>query len=161
MSLAPDRGLTLGLHAGSSRRASRGTRARSSSAGAAPLSRRRESVSNESQALELDELGASAGDRSEPVALLHRWEAVAQRSRRSAVLSWPAVKSSSSVGVARRRQAPAAAVWWRWSLTRLWVAVIRRHSDRHADMPRRKKRSMRRLNLVWAKTGSIVTWRLP
>jgi hypothetical protein len=48
-----------------------------------------------------------------------------------------------------------------WSLRRLWVAVMRRHSDRQAALPRRKKRSMRRLNLVLAKIGSIIPWRLP
>jgi hypothetical protein len=67
---------------------------------------------------------------------------------------------------ARRRrratpQAPVVTIWWRWSLSRLWVAVMRRDSDRQADMPRREKRSIRRLNLVFAKTGSIVTCRLP
>jgi hypothetical protein len=61
----------------------------------------------------------------------------------------------------RRGAGQAAAVWWLWSLSRLWVAVMRRHSDRHADMPRRKKRSIRRLNLVFAKTGSIIVCRLP
>jgi hypothetical protein len=30
----------------------------------------------------------------------------------------------------------------------LWVALISRHSDRQADLPRRKKRSQRRLNFV-------------
>ena len=58
-------------------------------------------------------------------------------------------------------QAVAGAFWLRWSLSRLWVALISRHSDLQADLPRRKKRSRRRLNLVLAKTGSIVTWRLP
>jgi hypothetical protein len=43
-------------------------------------------------------------------------------------------------------QAPAAAIWWLWSFRRLWVAVISRHSDLAADLPRRPKRSMRRLN---------------
>jgi hypothetical protein len=58
----------------------------------------------------------------------------------------------------RRRlvQAAAGAVWWRWSLTRLCVAAIGRHSERQADLPRRWKRSIRRLNLVWANTGSTV-----
>ena len=58
-------------------------------------------------------------------------------------------------------QAVASVFWLRWSLSRLWVAVISRHSDLQADLPRRKKRSMRRLNLVFANTGSIVSWRLP
>jgi hypothetical protein len=32
---------------------------------------------------------------------------------------------------------------------------------READLPGRRKRAIRRLNLVFANTGSIVTWRLP
>jgi hypothetical protein len=40
------------------------------------------------------------------------------------------------------------------------VAVMRRHSERQAARPRRAKRSMRRLNLVLAKTGSISCWAL-
>jgi hypothetical protein len=58
-------------------------------------------------------------------------------------------------------QAVAGAFWLRWSLSRLCVAVISRHSDLQAALPRRKKRSMRRLNLVFANTGSIVVCRLP
>ena len=46
-----------------------------------------------------------------------------------------------------------------WSFSRLWVAVIRRHSERAADLPRRWKRSIRRLNLVLANTGSIIALR--
>jgi hypothetical protein len=46
-------------------------------------------------------------------------------------------------------------------LEQVWVAVISRHSALQADLPRRRKRSIRRLNLVFANTGSIVTWRLP
>ena len=56
-------------------------------------------------------------------------------------------------------QAAAGAIWWRKSFMRLWVAVISRHSERQADLPRRWKRSMRRLNFVSAKTGSIIPWR--
>ena len=56
-------------------------------------------------------------------------------------------------------QAPAAAVWWLWSLSRLWVAVMSRHSDRTADLPRRWNLSILRLCLVWPKTGSIMPWR--
>jgi hypothetical protein len=62
--------------------------------------------------------------------------------------------------VAGCRQAAVGAIWWLCSLSKLWVAVMRRHSDRQADMPRRKKRSIRRLNLVCARIGSIVTCRL-
>src|SRR5829696_7588132 len=57
------------------------------------------------------------------------------------------------------RQAAAGAVVCRQSLSRLPVAVIRRHSARAAALPRRKNRSMRRLSLVSAKTGSIIRWR--
>jgi hypothetical protein len=57
-------------------------------------------------------------------------------------------------------QAPAVAIWWLWSLSRLWVAVINRHSARAADLPRRWKRSIRRLNFVCPNTGSIIAWRL-
>jgi hypothetical protein len=56
------------------------------------------------------------------------------------------------------RQA-AGVVWCRWSLRRLWVAVMSRHSERQADLPRRWKWSACRLYLVWANTGSTVTWR--
>jgi hypothetical protein len=57
-------------------------------------------------------------------------------------------------------QAPAAAIWWLWSFNKLWVAVINRHSARAADLPRRWKRSMPRLNFVCPNTGSIIAWRL-
>ena len=64
----------------------------------------------------------------------------------------------------RRRAAAALSgagglEWWVWSLRRLWVAVISRHSERAAALPRRWKRSMPRLNLVCPKTGSIMTLR--
>jgi hypothetical protein len=57
------------------------------------------------------------------------------------------------------RQPVAGAVVCRQSLRRLPVAVIRRHSLRTAALPRRKKRSARRLNFVSPKTGSIMCWR--
>jgi hypothetical protein len=56
-------------------------------------------------------------------------------------------------------QAPWGASRCLWSFNRLWVAVISRHSDRAADLLRRWKRSMRRLNLVLANTGSIIALR--
>ena len=56
-------------------------------------------------------------------------------------------------------QAPAVAIWWLWSFSRLWVAVISRHSDLAAALPRRWKRSIRRLNFVCPNTGSIIAWR--
>ena len=57
-------------------------------------------------------------------------------------------------------QAASGAVVCLWSLSRLWVAVISRHSERQAALPRRWKRSILRLNLVSAKTGSIIALRL-
>ena len=45
-------------------------------------------------------------------------------------------------------QAAAVAIWCLWSFSRLWVAVISRHSERTADRPRRWKLSIRRLCLV-------------
>jgi hypothetical protein len=59
----------------------------------------------------------------------------------------------------RPDQAVTGAVVCLWSLSKLWVALMSRHSDLHADLPRRKKRSQRRLNFVWANTGSIMVWR--
>src|ERR1039458_6920182 len=56
-------------------------------------------------------------------------------------------------------QAPAVAIWWLWSFSKLWVAVISRHSERAADRPRRWKRSMRRLDFVCPNTGSVIAWR--
>src|SRR3954452_25308266 len=60
-------------------------------------------------------------------------------------------------GVARALQ--AAASWWRWSLSRLWVAVRRRHSDLTADLPRRSKRLAPRWDFTWPNTGSTMPWR--
>src|SRR5215213_7606086 len=81
--------------------------------------------------------------------------------------------SPATVGVGRQRvrfrpaarggggrPGQAAARTWRWSLRRLWVAVISRHSVRTAPRPRRLKRSRPRLNFIWANTGSIIGWRL-
>ena len=45
-------------------------------------------------------------------------------------------------------QAAWAARWCLWSLSRLCVAVISRHSERAADLPRRWNWLMRRLCLV-------------
>ncbi len=56
-------------------------------------------------------------------------------------------------------QAPAVAIWRLWSFSRLCVAVISRHSDLAAALPRRWKRSIRRLNFVCPNTGSIIAWR--
>jgi hypothetical protein len=95
-----------------------------------------------------------------PLALPPRMEGVAQ-SRRGADRLGAGV--SAEVVRGGRRAAPQAgigAVVWRQSFSRLCVAAIRRHSDLAADLPRRWKRSQRRLNLVSAKTGSIMPWRL-
>jgi hypothetical protein len=62
-------------------------------------------------------------------------------------------------GARSRDQAVAGAVVCLWSLSKLCVALINRHSERQADLPRRRKRSQRRLNLVLAKTGSTIVWR--
>ena len=51
-------------------------------------------------------------------------------------------------------------MWCLWSLRRLLVAVISLHSERAADLPRRMNLRIPRLNLVLAKTGSIMPWRL-
>ena len=51
------------------------------------------------------------------------------------------------------------AIQWLWSLNRLWVAVISRHSDCAAARPRRMNRSMCRLYLICPNTGSIVIFR--
>jgi hypothetical protein len=62
-----------------------------------------------------------------------------------AVIAQPVVCVSRAVGAAwggpwppgRSFQAAATAIWCLWSLSRLWVAVISRHSERAADLPRR------------------------
>lgn len=51
------------------------------------------------------------------------------------------------------------AIQWWWSLRRLWVAAVSRHSDRAADLPLRMNLSMRRLYLICPNTGSIVACR--
>jgi hypothetical protein len=56
-------------------------------------------------------------------------------------------------------QAPAGAKPLRWSFSRLWVAAMRRHSERTAARPLRLKRPARRFCLMSAKTGSTITWR--
>ena len=64
-----------------------------------------------------------------------------------------------SVGRLGPFQAAVGAIWCLWSFRRLWVAVVSRHSERAEDLPRRWKRSIRRLNFVLAKTGSIMALR--
>ena len=57
-------------------------------------------------------------------------------------------------------QAGTGSAVCRQSFSKLCVAVISRHSDRAADLPRRWKRSHRLLYFVSANTGSIMPWRL-
>ena len=56
-------------------------------------------------------------------------------------------------------QTPAAAVWWRWSLPRLWPVISNRHSVRTLTLPRRWKYLTPQLCLVWPKSGSTVCLR--
>ena len=56
-------------------------------------------------------------------------------------------------------QALATANWCLWSFIRLCVAVISRHSECAAALPRRWNWSMPRLCFVWANTGSIIALR--
>ena len=87
---------------------------------------------------------------------------VAQRCARGGVAAAveQCVRAGSGLIAAGAPQAPAAAIWCVWSFIRLWVAVISRHSERTADLPRRWKLSMRRLCLVCANTGSTIALRL-
>jgi ATP-dependent helicase HrpA len=84
-----------------------------------------------------------------------------ERSSRAAIgPRWTRMATDEPEGSPGGCQDAAIASWWVCSLSRLCVAVIKRHSDRTADRPRRWKRSMPRLNLVLAKTGSIMPLRL-
>jgi hypothetical protein len=49
----------------------------------------------------------------------------------------PQVLSGGPVAARAVFQAAARAIWCLWSFSRLWVAVINRHSERAADLPRR------------------------
>ena len=83
-----------------------------------------------------------------------RTDIAAVRPRRSGGARWlRRAEVRPSVG-----QAAASRCWW--SLSRLCVAVRRRHSDLTADLPRRKKRLAPRFDLICPKTGSTVPWRL-
>ena len=64
-------------------------------------------------------------------------------------------QSASRTRPASGPQATAGAVLWRQSLRRLRAAFVNRQSDRAAVRPRRRNRSMRRLNLALGKVGSI------
>jgi Phage integrase family len=99
-----------------------------------------------------------------------RWKRTALARRpRYCWQAWLSRKSSHAPGGVGRAAAPGAAgrqgpqataVAWRWSLRRLWVAVISRHSVRTAPRPRRLNLSRPRLNFICANTGSIIGWRL-
>src|SRR4051794_41919230 len=60
-------------------------------------------------------------------------------------------------GGERGRPQAAIAVVWRQSLSRLWALLVRRHSDLAAALPRRRKRSMRRLKFVSGDTRPALT----
>jgi hypothetical protein len=68
--------------------------------------------------------------------------------------------SGGRLGDALASQAVTALRRWLWSLRRLWVAAMGRHSDRQAARPRRWKRLIWRLNFRWPKTGSMVACRV-
>jgi hypothetical protein len=91
------------------------------------------------------------------VARVHRvWTALSLSMVAVAQLRWTAAcRAVSEIGGERRwaavrvaaadaRSGGDGAVLCLWSLSKLWVALISRHSDLHADLPRRKKRSHRR-----------------
>src|SRR3954469_2910648 len=86
-------------------------------------------------------------------------EAVAERRRACGVAALALDLGERSARWGRGPQAAVGAVW-RQSLSRLWAALASRHSDLAAALPRRRKRSMRRVNLVSGKTGSTLPWRL-
>jgi hypothetical protein len=88
-----------------------------------------------------------------------RSEAVAQSRRGRSTCSDSDVTLERKKG-RRRPSGRREPISCRWSFRRLWVAAISRHSERHADLPRRWKRPIRRLNFICAKTGSIVALRL-
>ena len=58
------------------------------------------------------------------------------------------VSRRAELGPRRALRPRRGAVLWRQSLRRLWAAFVSRQSDRAAVRPRRKNRSMRRLNLA-------------
>ena len=102
------------------------------------------------------------GIRGRPSPLSLSMQVVAKRVGGRSVQSTRGVSAERGAvenGRGRWPQAVAGAVARRHSLRRLPVAVIRRHSLRAAALPRRKRRPARRLNLVSAKTGSIICWR--
>src|SRR5829696_7363104 len=111
--------------------------------------------------------GAGAGGCDSPAPWLARFRSRLRPSRKSVGMTGPGrvdwLGPLDVAAIARGRgplvAVQAAASVWRWSLSRLWVAVIRRHSVRTAARPLRWKRSIPRLCLVWPNTGSIIGWR--
>jgi hypothetical protein len=71
---------------------------------------------------------------------------------------WAGTSSAECVGevaASGGSQAVAGIVVCRQSLRRLWAALVSRHSDRAAAPPRRRKRSMRRLNAESSRRGRL------
>jgi hypothetical protein len=62
---------------------------------------------------------------------------VAAIAQPSSVFLGPQVLSGGLVAARAVFQAAVEAIWCLWSFSRLWVAVINRHSERAADLPRR------------------------
>ena len=54
----------------------------------------------------------------------------------------PSANPQTGAWVGDPRCQAGVAIQWLWSLSRLWVAVTSRHSDRAADLPLRMNRSM-------------------
>lgn len=101
--------------------------------------------------------GALASMRSPRACLQRRLSRNSLALRGSALsLCWLERQSGLAVGLLGVH---AVASWWLWSLRRLWVAVISRHSVRAAALPRLRNRVMWRLCLVLANTGSMICWR--
>jgi hypothetical protein len=88
---------------------------------------------------------------------------------------WPGGPRKALAGLARWRSALTVpfllvtwvvagvargpAVWWRHSLSRLWVPHSSFHSAWQAGSPRRWNRRAPRTCLTWPKTGSTVYFR--
>jgi hypothetical protein len=92
------------------------------------------------------------------VALPWLVEAVAQTFARIFGGGWVAFAVAASLVMAprwvavsppiRQFQAATAAIWWRWSLVRLWAIISKRNSVRTFVLPRRWKRMNPLLCLV-------------
>jgi len=97
-------------------------------------------------------LPEAEAEDSEPL----RREAVSQRSGRTGWAAAAGVLISDGLPATGGQ---AVAIWWVWSLSRLWDAITSRHSARQAANPRRANRSIRRLCLICPKIGSIMDLR--